>query len=54
MSKYTPRLMEPLYRVSGCLQYYVTTKEPERLHMDTAIRSYALFIYFRSMEEERD
>ncbi|MBA4533415.1 DUF1385 domain-containing protein [Brevibacillus halotolerans] len=54
LSKYALRLIEPLYRVSGFLQYYLTTKEPERIHMDTAIRSYALFIYFRNREEAND
>ncbi|MEJ8545341.1 DUF1385 domain-containing protein [Brevibacillus borstelensis] len=39
-----------LYRISAFFQRYVTTKEPNRLHLETAIRSYRQFEYIRSKE----
>jgi hypothetical protein len=31
----------------------VTTKEPARLHLETAIRSYRLFEHVRNSEQQR-
>ncbi|WP_232699313.1 DUF1385 domain-containing protein [Brevibacillus daliensis] len=52
-AKYEPRLIEPFFRLSASLQRKVTTKEPDRSHLETAIRSYALFQYqWRIWQEE--
>lgn len=45
--RFAPKYMRPLFRLSAWLQRYVTTSEPDRLHLDTAIRSYLLFQQFR-------
>ncbi|USG63768.1 DUF1385 domain-containing protein [Brevibacillus ruminantium] len=39
-----------LYRVSRFLQRYSTTREPNRIHLETAIRSYRQFEYLRKKE----
>ncbi|UFJ43057.1 DUF1385 domain-containing protein [Brevibacillus humidisoli] len=39
--------MKPLLALSAFLQRHVTTREPERLHLETAIRSYLLFQHYR-------
>lgn len=46
--KYLRRYCGAVYRLSAFLQKYVTTKEPERIHLETAIRSYQMFQYYRS------
>ncbi|NGQ97474.1 DUF1385 domain-containing protein [Brevibacillus sp. SYP-B805] len=46
---YLRRYLPVIYRISAFLQRYVTTKEPDRLHLETAIRSYRLFEHYRSM-----
>ncbi|WNC16977.1 DUF1385 domain-containing protein [Brevibacillus brevis] len=38
------------YRLSAFFQKHFTTKEPDRLHLETAIRSYMLFEHMREME----
>jgi len=35
------------YRLSGFFQKHFTTKEPDRVHLETAIRSYMLFEHIR-------
>lgn len=45
--KYARKLMKPFLVLSGYLQKYVTTKEPERIHLETAIRSYRLFQHYQ-------
>jgi len=45
--RYVYRIVQPLLRISAFLQKYVTTKEPERLHLETAVRSYQLFVHYR-------
>ncbi|MGD8191724.1 DUF1385 domain-containing protein [Brevibacillus ginsengisoli] len=46
--KYARRYMKPLFALSGWLQQYVTTKEPDRIHLETAIRSYRLFQHYQT------
>jgi len=41
------RYLPFIYRLSAMLQRYVTTKEPDRIHLETAIRSYLLFLHQR-------
>ena len=43
---YVQRLGKPLRAISAFLQKYVTTKEPKNIHLETAIRSYALFQHY--------
>ncbi|WP_126427685.1 DUF1385 domain-containing protein [Brevibacillus marinus] len=45
--KHLRRQMKPLLALSALLQRYVTTREPERLHLETAIRSYVLLEHYR-------
>lgn len=45
--KYMRSYLKPFFVISGFLQKYVTTKEPERIHLETAIRSYRLFQHFQ-------
>lgn len=45
---YLRRFVSPVYKISAFLQKYVTTKEPNRIHLETAIRSYSLFQYVQS------
>ena len=44
--KYAWRYMSPFRALSGWLQKHVTTKEPDRIHLETAIRSYRLFQHY--------
>jgi uncharacterized protein YqhQ len=37
-----------IYRISAFLQRYVTTREPDRIHLETAIRSYRLLQHVRT------
>lgn len=36
-----------MYQLSGFFQKHFTTKEPDRIHLETAIRSYVLFEHMR-------
>lgn len=45
------RLLKPVYWLSGVLQKYVTCKEPDRSHLETAIRSYELLLHMRNRGE---
>lgn len=45
--RYLRRFLPFIYRISAVLQRHVTTKEPERIHLETAIRSYQLFLHLR-------
>ncbi|MGI6187952.1 MAG: DUF1385 domain-containing protein [Brevibacillus sp.] len=47
------RYCRVIYRLSAFFQRHVTTKEPARLHLETAIRSYRLFEHIRSKELQR-
>ncbi|MBO8163245.1 MAG: DUF1385 domain-containing protein [Brevibacillus sp.] len=51
--RYVRRCVRPLLRLSAFLQRYVTTREPERLHLETAIRSYQLFQHYRLQSGRR-
>lgn len=42
------RYLPFIYRVSAFLQRHVTTQEPDRIHLETAIRSYRLFEHCRN------
>lgn len=46
--RYLRRFLPFVYRLSAVLQRYITTKEPERIHLETAIRSYQLFLHLRN------
>nr|WP_139489714.1 DUF1385 domain-containing protein [Brevibacillus dissolubilis] len=46
--KYAQEYMKPLYQLSGFLQKYVTTKEPKRVHLETAVRSYLMFLHVQT------
>lgn len=45
---YLRRYVSPIYKISAFLQKYATTKEPNRIHLETAIRSYRLFEHVES------
>lgn len=47
LNKRLRRFAKPVYRLSGYLQKYVTCKEPERAHLETAIRSYQMLMHVR-------
>lgn len=40
------------YKLSAFFQRHVTTKEPDRLHLETAIRSYILFEHMRDRDRQ--
>jgi len=40
--RYLRRYAGWLYRMSGLCQIYLTTKEPDRIHLETAIRAYQM------------
>lgn len=42
-----------IYKLSGFFQKHFTTKEPDRIHLETAIRSYLLFEHFRDKEGQQ-
>jgi len=42
------RYLPFIYRISAFLQRHVTTKEPDRIHLETAIRSFRLFQHCRN------
>ncbi|GED66381.1 hypothetical protein BRE01_00830 [Brevibacillus reuszeri] len=42
-----------IYKLSGFFQKYFTTKEPDRLHLETAIRSYILFEHIREADRKQ-
>lgn len=42
------RYVSLVYKISAFLQRYVTTREPKRIHLETAIRSYAMFLHIQS------
>ncbi|WP_289139219.1 DUF1385 domain-containing protein [uncultured Brevibacillus sp.] len=42
-----------IYRLSGFFQKYFTTKEPDRIHLETAIRSYILFEHIREVDRKQ-
>jgi hypothetical protein len=46
--KYMRRYFPYVYKISAFLQRYVTTKEPSRIHLETAIRSYRLFQHYQA------
>lgn len=46
--KYARSWMKPFFALSGFLQKHVTTKKPERIHLETAIRSYRLFQHYQT------
>ncbi|MGO0060659.1 DUF1385 domain-containing protein [Brevibacillus fluminis] len=48
--RYLRRIFKPVYWLSGVLQKYVTCKEPDRAHLETAIRSYQLLMYMRETQ----
>jgi uncharacterized protein YqhQ len=41
-----------MYKISGFFQKYFTTKEPDRIHLETAIRSYMLFEHIREKSRQ--
>jgi hypothetical protein len=45
--KYARRYLSPFHRISAFLQKHVTTQEPDRIHLETAIRSYRLFQHYQ-------
>lgn len=48
--RYVRKYFGFLYRLSGFFQKYCTTKEPDRIHLETAIRSYMLFEHIREVD----
>lgn len=46
--KWLRRYLKPVYRLSGFLQKHITCKEPDRAHLETAIRSYQMLLHIRS------
>ncbi|GAA4710460.1 DUF1385 domain-containing protein [Brevibacillus fulvus] len=42
--KYLRRALPFIFPLSAFLQKHVTTKEPQRMHLETAIRSYQMFV----------
>lgn len=48
--RYVRKYFGFLYRLSGFFQKYCTTKEPDRIHLETAIRSYMLFEHMREVD----
>lgn len=48
--KYLRRHVPILYKVSAMCQLYLTTKEPNRIHLETAIRSYRMFEHIRNQQ----
>jgi hypothetical protein len=46
--KYLRRYAGLLYKASAFCQRHLTTKEPDRIHLETAIRSYQMFEHVRS------
>lgn len=47
LERTVPKAMRPFYSLSGWLQRRITTREPERIHLETAIRSYVLLQHVR-------
>ncbi|MFF2527364.1 DUF1385 domain-containing protein [Brevibacillus sp. NPDC058079] len=48
--RYVRKYFGFLYKLSAFFQKYSTTKEPDRLHLETAIRSYMLFEHIRKVD----
>lgn len=46
--RYLRRFLPFIYRLSAILQRHITTKAPDRIHLETAIRSYQLFQHARN------
>ncbi len=44
--QYARPYMRPLFWLSAWLQRHVTTREPDRLHLETAIRSWRMFQHY--------
>lgn len=42
-----------VYKLSGFFQKHFTTKEPDRIHLETAIRSYLLFEHIREKDRQQ-
>ncbi|MED3498230.1 DUF1385 domain-containing protein [Brevibacillus agri] len=51
--RYVRKYCGVLYKLSAFFQKHFTTKEPDRLHLETAIRSYMLFEHIREVERQR-